>query len=626
MAGGSAGFSRNASIDRPSCAGLDHAERRRLGARHRYGRHRHARSRRHVLVDHLPRVHPVDVIGAEDDHQVGLVVVDEVERLVDRVRGAGVPLRPEPLLGRDRRHEVAQQRAHPPGQADVPVQAVALVLGQHGDPQAARVGQVGQREVDQPVQAAEGDGGLGPVVGQRGQPLSRAARQHDAEDPLLRHLAPPPHGPGQALLSQCDLPAAGTATLNSRRGRGPGSRDPRVPSVGDDSTPRARRHVRRRRLGRGRRPGRRRGPPGDRRPPRAVREPAVLPDRRPRLLHAGRRPRRPPGRRRHRHPVLRLGHGRAVQPRTWCTTSSPSTRPGRTPNPCLRCNEKIKFTAVLDRAVALGFDAVCTGHHARLDGRRGRARLRRSVDPAKDQSYVLAVLTGDQLGRAMFPLGDYDQGRRCAGRPPRAAWPWPTSRTATTCASSPTATPGSSWQGRLGARPGPDRGRRRRACVGEPRRRLRLHRSASAGGCASAVPAPDGRPRYVLDIEPVPDGDRRPGRARSTCSRSRRSAPVWTGCAPPAGPDRLPGPAARARRAAPGHRRGRTATRCGSGCTSPPAAWPGARRRSSTTATPCSAPPPSPAPARRGTILAPRYGQGRGLQPAAVTTRPHRLA
>src|SRR3979411_2016582 len=41
---------------------------------------------------------------------------------------------------------------------------------------------------------------------------------------------------------------------------------------------------------------------------------------------------------------------------------------GRTPNPCLRCNERIKFTAVLGRALALGFDAVCTGHHARLDG------------------------------------------------------------------------------------------------------------------------------------------------------------------------------------------------------------------------------------------------------------------
>ena len=81
---------------------------------------------------------------------------------------------------------------------------------------------------------------------------------------------------------------------------------------------------------------------------------------------------------------------------------------GRTPNPCLRCNEKIKFAAVLDRAVALGFDAVVTGHHARLgpDG-----LLRRSVDLAKDQSYVLAVLTRAQLDRAVFPLGDSTKQR-----------------------------------------------------------------------------------------------------------------------------------------------------------------------------------------------------------------------
>jgi tRNA-specific 2-thiouridylase len=79
---------------------------------------------------------------------------------------------------------------------------------------------------------------------------------------------------------------------------------------------------------------------------------------------------------------------------------------GRTPNPCLRCNEKIKFTAVLDRALALGFDAVSTGHYARLvDGPRGR-ELHRAVDPAKDQSYVLGVLDRQQLAGAMFPLGD----------------------------------------------------------------------------------------------------------------------------------------------------------------------------------------------------------------------------
>ena len=80
---------------------------------------------------------------------------------------------------------------------------------------------------------------------------------------------------------------------------------------------------------------------------------------------------------------------------------------GRTPNPCLRCNEKIKFSAVLDRALALGFDAVVTGHHARLaDG-----ELRRSVDAGKDQSYVLGVLTAEQLAGAMFPLGSMTKER-----------------------------------------------------------------------------------------------------------------------------------------------------------------------------------------------------------------------
>src|SRR5271166_4386515 len=87
---------------------------------------------------------------------------------------------------------------------------------------------------------------------------------------------------------------------------------------------------------------------------------------------------------------------------------------GRTPNPCLRCKEKIKFAAVLDRAVALGFDAVCTGHYARVEpvpGASDMTRLVRSVDAGKDQSYVLAVLTSAQLSRAMFPLGDTSKDR-----------------------------------------------------------------------------------------------------------------------------------------------------------------------------------------------------------------------
>lgn len=79
---------------------------------------------------------------------------------------------------------------------------------------------------------------------------------------------------------------------------------------------------------------------------------------------------------------------------------------GRTPNPCMRCNERIKFAALLDRALALGFDAVCTGHYATiLTDPEGNLELHRSNELAKDQSYVLGVLTTDQLRHAMFPLG-----------------------------------------------------------------------------------------------------------------------------------------------------------------------------------------------------------------------------
>jgi tRNA-specific 2-thiouridylase len=78
---------------------------------------------------------------------------------------------------------------------------------------------------------------------------------------------------------------------------------------------------------------------------------------------------------------------------------------GRTPNPCLRCNERIKFAAVLERAVALGFDAVCTGHYARAVAGAQGTELHRAVDTAKDQSYVLAVLEQHQLDRSLFPLG-----------------------------------------------------------------------------------------------------------------------------------------------------------------------------------------------------------------------------
>jgi len=78
---------------------------------------------------------------------------------------------------------------------------------------------------------------------------------------------------------------------------------------------------------------------------------------------------------------------------------------GRTPNPCLRCNEHIKFAALLDKALALGFDAVATGHYARIEFYDDQAHLLRAVDETKDQSYVLGVLTQDQLRHSSFPLG-----------------------------------------------------------------------------------------------------------------------------------------------------------------------------------------------------------------------------
>ncbi|MDR0488464.1 MAG: tRNA 2-thiouridine(34) synthase MnmA [Propionibacteriaceae bacterium] len=101
---------------------------------------------------------------------------------------------------------------------------------------------------------------------------------------------------------------------------------------------------------------------------------------------------------------------------------------GRTPNPCLRCNEKIKFAAVCDRALALGFDGVVTGHYAQLKTRDdGVVELHRSLDQAKDQSYVLGVLTQTQLQHCLFPLGGslkeevrreaHERGIRVADKP-----------------------------------------------------------------------------------------------------------------------------------------------------------------------------------------------------------------
>jgi tRNA-specific 2-thiouridylase len=80
---------------------------------------------------------------------------------------------------------------------------------------------------------------------------------------------------------------------------------------------------------------------------------------------------------------------------------------GRTPNPCVMCNQNLKFGRLIDRADQLGARFVATGHFARLDRRDdGRMLLKRGADPAKDQSYFLFSLRQDQLARTLFPLGD----------------------------------------------------------------------------------------------------------------------------------------------------------------------------------------------------------------------------
>lgn len=82
---------------------------------------------------------------------------------------------------------------------------------------------------------------------------------------------------------------------------------------------------------------------------------------------------------------------------------------GRTPNPCLTCNRHIRFTVLLNKALALDADYLATGHYVRVDDDpiTGKRRLRRGVDPEKDQSYVLHVLNQHQLAHACFPLGEF---------------------------------------------------------------------------------------------------------------------------------------------------------------------------------------------------------------------------
>ncbi|MFW6867626.1 tRNA 2-thiouridine(34) synthase MnmA [Nocardioides sp. CPCC 206347] len=178
---------------------------------------------------------------------------------------------------------------------------------------------------------------------------------------------------------------------------------------------------------------------------------------------------------------------------------------GETPNPCLRCNEKIKFAAVLDRALALGFDAVATGHYATVVTSDAGVELHRAVDNAKDQSYVLGVLDEQQLRHSIFPLGDTtkDVVRVEAARRGLLVADKPDSHDICFVADGDNA----GWlREKLGDRAPNHGGEIRDEATGE----VLGHHEGTFGftigqrkGLRIGTPAADGRPRFVLDIEPV---------------------------------------------------------------------------------------------------------------------------
>jgi tRNA-specific 2-thiouridylase len=84
-------------------------------------------------------------------------------------------------------------------------------------------------------------------------------------------------------------------------------------------------------------------------------------------------------------------------------------RRGRTPNPCLACNQHVKFRSLLERSRALGADYLATGHYARIDRLNGHHRLLRALDRDKDQSYVLYTLGQRELSRLLLPVGHFSK-------------------------------------------------------------------------------------------------------------------------------------------------------------------------------------------------------------------------
>ena len=202
---------------------------------------------------------------------------------------------------------------------------------------------------------------------------------------------------------------------------------------------------------------------------------------------------------------------------------------GETPNPCVRCNQRIKFSALSTRALALGFDTVVTGHYARLSG----GRLRRAIDKDKDQSYVLAVLTADQLRHATFPIGDTPkpQIRAEAARRGLAVAEKPDSHDICFI-------PSGNTRAFLGERLAVRRG----SVVDSDGAVLAEHDGVHGftigqrKGLGIAGPGPDGAPRYVTSID-ADTGTVQVGEAADlNVSALTGREPVFTAGAAPSGP------------------------------------------------------------------------------------------
>ena len=202
---------------------------------------------------------------------------------------------------------------------------------------------------------------------------------------------------------------------------------------------------------------------------------------------------------------------------------------GETPNPCVRCNQRIKFSALSGRALALGFATVATGHYARLSV----GRLRRAIDPDKDQSYVLAVLTADQLRHATFPIGDTPkpQIRAEAARRGLAVAEKPDSHDICFI-------PSGNTRAFLGERIAVRRG----TVVDSNGAVLAQHDGVHGftigqrKGLGIAGPGPDGTPRYVTSID-ADTATVRVGEAADLDVRELTGrAPVFTAGAAPSGP------------------------------------------------------------------------------------------